>query len=191
MTEVVRASGADLDQLSHVIADAFLDLPPSHWLIGDQTAWRQIFPSYFRLYLEHALAAGIIHTTADRAAAALWMPVGEQAPGLPADYPERLKALTGPWTRRFLAFDATLDRHHPTGMPHHHLAILAVRPDRQGHRIGTALPNTHHRTLDQGGTVAYLEASSQRSRRLYMRHGYLLRPEGPFCLPEGDRRCGR
>lgn len=133
----------------------------------------------------HALAAGVVHTTADRAGVALWIPAGEQLPGPPAGYPERLTAVTRPWSRRFLAFDATLARHHLAGIPHHHLAILAVRPDRQRCGIGTGLLTAHHRTPGQAGTAAYLEASSQDSRRLYLRHGYQLRPGGPFCLPEG------
>ena len=60
---VVRAGEADLDVLSQVIADAFHDLAPSRWLIPDPGARREIFPGYFRLYLEHALASGTVHTT--------------------------------------------------------------------------------------------------------------------------------
>ncbi len=38
--------------------------------------------------------------------------------------------------------------------------------------------------LDQHGTPAYLEAATQRTRGLYLRHGYVLQPGAPFCLPE-------
>src|ERR1039458_4929711 len=69
---VVRADEADLDVLSQVIADAFHDLAPSRWLITDPEGRRQLFPGYFRLYLEHALASGTVHTTAGRTATALW-----------------------------------------------------------------------------------------------------------------------
>jgi ribosomal protein S18 acetylase RimI-like enzyme len=77
-----------------------------------------------------------------------------------------------------------LDQHHPTGIPHHHLAILAVHPDRQRRGIGTALLDAHHATLEEEGTPAYLEASSPRARDLYLTHGYTLQPGAPFYLPD-------
>jgi len=169
--QIVRASDSDTGVLAAVIAEAFFGLQVCHWLIPDAAARRAAFPGFFQLYVEHALADGIVHTTADRAAVALWIPgTGPAAP--PEDYPQRLAALTGPHLANFQAFDQALDRHHPAGVSHHHLAILAVRPDRQGQGIGTALLRAHHATLDGTGTPAYLEASSRRSRVLYAREGY-------------------
>lgn len=185
MTRVVRAGADDLDQLSHLIAEAFIDLPPSQWLISDETARRQILPQYFRLYLEHALAHGMIQTTPERTAAALWLPIPGPPHPLPPGYLPRLTAVTWPWTDRFLSFDTTLDTHHPVGTPHRHLAILAVHPRCQGHGTGTALLNACHHELDHYGEPAYLEASSPRNRDLYLRHGYQPRPGAPFHLPEG------
>jgi GNAT superfamily N-acetyltransferase len=186
---ITRAEAADLDQLSEVIAEAFLDLPPSSWLIEDAQARRQIFPSYFRLHLERALADGVIHTTPEKTAAALWLPVTTHAAAELTGYHTRLIAITWPWTERFLAFDAALDHHHPADVPHHHLAILAVRPSWQGNGIGTALLDAHQRTLDQASEPAYLEASSPRNRDLYLRHGYtdhgspIRLPHGPLMHP--------
>jgi GNAT superfamily N-acetyltransferase len=184
MTPVIQANPADLETLSHVIADAFSDLPPSQWLISDPDARRQLFPAYFRIYLDHALANGVICTTPDLDAAALWIPVGQHPPEPAPDYPERLRAATIGWTRRFQAFDAALDRRHPAGQPHQHLAILAVRPDRQGQGIGTALLASCHQALDRTGTPAYLEAADQRNRRLYLKHGYTDQGR-PIGLPDG------
>jgi GNAT superfamily N-acetyltransferase len=169
---VVRADEADIGVLSEVIADAFYYLEVSQWLIPDPDARRAIFPGYFRLYVEHAITDGIVHTTADRASAALWIPVGRQGPRPPGDYASRLAAATGRWLNRFQAFDATLDRYHPAGLAHHHLAVLAVHPDRQGQGTGTALLRAHHAALDHDGIPAYLEASDSGSRRIYLQHGY-------------------
>jgi GNAT superfamily N-acetyltransferase len=187
---VIPAGAADLDTLSQVIADAFHDLAPSRWLIADPAARREIFPGYFRLYAEHAMTSGVVHTTPDRATAALWIPVGEDSPGSPADYATRLAAATDPWTGQFLAFDAALDAHHPASIPHHHLAILAVRPDRQGRGTGTALLRAYHEILDRdAGVPAYLEAADLRTRRIYLRHGYadhgppIRLPDGPLMYP--------
>jgi len=182
---VIRAAHADAEVLSQVIADAFGDLPQSRWLIPDDDARRVILPGYFRICVEHAMASGIVHTTADRAAAALWLPAGEDTAGLPDGYDEQLAAATGPWVQRFRVFDATLSRNHPTGPAHHHLVILAVRPDKQGQGTGSQLLRAHHQMLDQHGTPAYLEAATLRTTRLYQRHGYAIQPGGPFCLPGG------
>lgn len=189
MTGIVRAGAADLDVLSEVIAEAFFGLPPSRWLISDPGQRRRVFPAYFRLYLEHALAHGVIDTTPGRDAAALWLPVSSAPPPQLPGYQARLTAITGPWTEAFLAFDAALDQRHPAGIRHDHLAILAVHPSQQRRGAGTALLQAHHATLDQAGTPAYLEASSQRNRRLYLRHGYtdhdppIRLPGGPFMHP--------
>ncbi len=169
---IVRAREADIGVLSQVIADAFFPLAPCQWLIPDQAARRDIFPGYFRMYVEHAMADGLVHTTPGRDAAALWIPLGPQLPCPPDGYDEHLAQITGPWAERFAVFDAELDAHHLTGTEHHHLAILAVRPDLQGHGTGTALLDAHHAVLDEQGTAAYLEASDERTRSIYLRHGY-------------------
>jgi GNAT superfamily N-acetyltransferase len=169
---VIRAGQSDLAVLSQVIAEAFFDQAPSRWLVDDPAVRREIFPAYFQLFVEHALATGLVHTVADRTAVALWIPAGETLPGPPDGYAARLAALTGARAGRFQAFDEALDRHHPAGVPHHHLAILAVRPGRQSHGIGTALLHAHHARLDAEAIPAFLEASGLDSRRLYLRHGY-------------------
>jgi GNAT superfamily N-acetyltransferase len=182
---IVRAGDADAGVLSQVIADAFFPLAPCRWLIGDEAARREVLPAYFRMHVEHTLADGIVHTTPARDAAALWIPLGALLPHPPGSYAEQLARVTGPWAGRFTAFDAELDAHHLTGTAHHHLAILAVRPDRQGHGTGTALLHAHHAVLDELGVTAYLEASGQDTRGLYLRHGYILRPDAPIRLPDG------
>jgi GNAT superfamily N-acetyltransferase len=188
MTDVIRAH--ELPQrhgrLSQVIADAFIDLPPSRWLIADPVARRDVFPGYFLIFVEHVLASGVVQTTADRSAVALWQFVGDGHDSGPVGYEERLTALTSPWTDRFLAFDAALDRCHPAGIPHHYLAMIAVRPDRQGAGIGAELLRSYHQEIDrQNDAPAYLEASSERVCGLYLRHGYTSGPGAPFYLPDG------
>jgi GNAT superfamily N-acetyltransferase len=187
---VIAAGPADLDTLSHLIAGAFHPLAPSCWLIADPAARREIFPAYFRLLAEHAMASGVVHTTPGRTAAALWIPAGQHGPGQPAGYRERLAAAAGPWTSRFLAFDLALTARHPVGVPHHHLAILAVRPDSQGQGTGTTLLNAYHQILDHDARApAYLDAADLRTRQLYLRHGYtdhgppIRLPDGPLMHP--------
>ena len=169
---VVTADPADAEVLSHVIADAFGDLAPSKWIINDPDVRREIFPGYFRIQVDQALAQGVVHTTPGRTAAALWLPIGTRPPAPDPEYMFRLHAAATPWTDRFCLFEKALERHHPVGVPHHHLAILAVRPDRQGQGTGTMLLDAHHAALDAAGMPAYLEASGPRTRLLYLVHGY-------------------
>ena len=183
---VVRATGADLAVLSQVIAGAFCDLAVSQWLILDRAARRAIFPAYFALYVEHALEQGLVYTTPGRDATAVWIPTGPGPAGPPEGYSARVADVTGPWLGRFEAFDAALDRRHPAGLAHHHLALLAVRWTRQGHGIGTALLHAHHTVLDRDGLPAYLEASALDTRHLYLQHGYSDHGP-PIQLPGGPR----
>ena len=135
-------------------------------------ARRAVFPGYFRLITELAMGDGIVWTTSDRDAAALWLPGGAEAPTPPADYSARLAAVTTPWTGRFTAFDAAVEAGHPAEA-HWHLAILAVRPDTQGLGVGTALLGAGHQHIDRDyGTPAYLEAATPRLAAWYQRHGY-------------------
>ena len=187
---VVTATAADIPALAAVIAEAFGDLPPSRWLVPDRAQRRRIWPGYFRIYVEHAMASGTVHTTPGRDAAALWIPAGENPPDPPEGYAAALAEVTGPYLDRFTQFDAALDQRHPTGFAHHYLAILAVRSDRQGQGTGTALLEAHHRLLDTAiGQPAYLEASSERTRRVYLHRGYrdhgppVVLPGGPLMFP--------
>lgn len=188
--DVVTASPADADTLSHLIADAFFNLPPSRWLIPDKPARRHIFPRYFRIIVEHALASGTIYTTPGRSAAALWLQISPGGPVPPDGYSNQLAAVTGEWIDRFAAFDAVLGHRHPVGIAHHHLAILAVRPSQQGQGAGSTLLRAFHQQLDDAsGMPAYLEAASPRTRDLYLRHGYtdlgspIQLPGGPAMYP--------
>jgi GNAT superfamily N-acetyltransferase len=179
----VPAKPDEIKALSQLIAGAFHPLKVCQWLIPDEPARREIFPGFFRMYVERAFADGLVHTTPDRAAVALWMP--GSGPAEPPDgYADRLAEITGWWVNRFQVFDAELDAHHPVGVEHHHLALIAVAPGHQNQGIGTALLQAHHAALDQVGVTAYLEASSERTRSIYLRHGY-TDYGGPIILPGG------
>jgi GNAT superfamily N-acetyltransferase len=187
---IIHASPADAGTLSQVIADAFDGLEVSRWLIPDPDARRGIFPGYFRILTDAAFDDGLVLTTPVRDAVALWFPVGPDGPEEPAaGYSARLTAATGHWLPRFTSLDQAFHTHHPAGTPHQHLAILAVRPDRQRHGIGTALLRERHAILDRTRTPAYLEASDLAKRDIYLRHGYsdlgdpVRLPDGPLIYP--------
>jgi ribosomal protein S18 acetylase RimI-like enzyme len=186
--QIVQAQPRDTDALSRLIARSFLSLAPSIWLIPGEDDRRRVFPGYFSLYVREAMERGYVYTTVDRTAVALWLPVGEEGEASAADYDDALAGVTERWVDRFRTFDALLGKHHPTGLRHDHLAILAVDPRCQRRGIGTELLAAHHRRLDQTDepVAAYLEASDAGTRELYLRHGYIDLGD-PIQLPAGPQ----
>jgi GNAT superfamily N-acetyltransferase len=182
--EIVAAGPGDAQKLSTVVAAAFHPLAPCQWLIPHAIQRRVAFPAYFRILVDHALARGTVDTTPDRAAAALWLPIGPEGPEAPDRYEQRLKEAVGPHLERFEILDDQFEKHHPTGVSHLHLAILAVHPDHQRQGVGRALLAQRHHVLDAEQTPADLEASDETNRDWYARHGYRL-VGGPIQLPDG------
>lgn len=176
-----HASTAEAVAIADRIAESFLELPPTAWLVPEPADRRQVLRDDFRILVEHAYDAGEIHVLDDLSAVAVWYFVDDDFPP-PADYERRLAEACGPYTERFAYLDKLFEANHPH-QPHHHLALLAVRPDVQGIGLGTALLAHHHARLDGDGTPGYLEASSTASRDLYARHGYQVGE--PFTLPDG------
>lgn len=164
---------------ANIIADAFWTLDVSEWLVPDVHQRQAVVERNMLIWTTHAAKHGMIHLAADHSGVAVWFPVTEPTPE-PDDYDARLDAACGQWADRFRMLDATFEAHHPHE-PHHHLALLAVRPQCQGQGVGTALLNHHHEMFPD--VADYLEASSWQSRQLYLRHSFDDR--GPFYLPDG------
>jgi GNAT superfamily N-acetyltransferase len=180
------ATPEDVPVLSQVVADAFHPLAVSEWLIPDEDARRDALPSYWTILLEHAISTGVVVTTADRDAAALWLPVQAGHAGQPLAYQERLAKATGEYLDRFTILDEQFEQHHPAGVPHEYLSVLAVRPDRQGHGLGTGLLTSQHAILDRRALPSYLVASGLDTRQVYLGHGYADHGR-PVELPDGPR----
>ena len=206
------ATASDADAVSTILAEAFLYSPVGDWLIPDPDTRRHVYQDYFRIHVDHTIAHGTLDLTTNKTsvnetsvnetsidetsideasvdetgvdgiAAALWFPRGQRPPD-PDDYDERLAAACGVWLHRFQVIDAILNEQHPD-TPHHYLAFLGVVPRRQGQGIGSGLLDHYHACLDAENLSAFLEASTERSRDLYLRHGYVLAANAPLTLPE-------
>jgi predicted N-acetyltransferase YhbS len=176
-----RAAPHDAAQVAALIATAFEPLAAVSWLLPEPSVRSRIMTADFLILVEHALKYGHVDVVGQGQAAAVWLDRTASIPE-PDDYDRRLAEACDPYTDRFRVLDELFEENHPPE-PHHHLALLAVDPARQGGGLGTALLRHHHATLDDNGTPAYLEASSPGSRDLYARHGYELRKT--FALPDG------
>lgn len=181
---ITRATATDAPEVAELIATAFHDLAVAQWLVPDPEERVEILPANFRIWVDHALAHGQVHLTADRLGVGVWFPRNPEVPlPEPTGYAKRLAAACGDATERFRHLDALFDKHHPKAV-HHHLAFLAVHPKRQRHGVGTLLLQRHHSRLDAFGVGAYLEATSPGSKDLYERHGYRQEHQN-FWLPDG------
>jgi GNAT superfamily N-acetyltransferase len=183
-----RATANDAAHTAELIADAFFTLDATAWLVPDPGERARVLPADFEIYVDHALTHGEIHlikrADGQLAAAAVWFAQPTGPIPEPDNYEEQLMAACGTYTDRFRTLDQLFEDNHPSTYPHHHLAYLATRPDRQKRGLGSALLRHHHRQLDHYGTPAFLQASSEQARKLYERHGYQCRGD-PFYLPEG------
>jgi GNAT superfamily N-acetyltransferase len=170
----------DTTEITGLLAAAMGDGPVARWLTPEATVRREYAPAYFHIFAEHAVRYGEVYASVDEdsgelSGVALWFPLTSLIPG-PADYDRRLKEVSGSAFDRARELDAALEAHHPM-QPHHYLAFLAVRPDRQNRGVGGALLDRHHARLDGAAIPAYLEANDPRNRDLYLRHGYRARAE--------------
>lgn len=188
---VRHAADADADELTRVMATAFMSDPVSGWIFPDAAERERLHPAFFRPFIELALADGAVYTTDDHAGVALWLSVDVTAPAAQDDQLQMMfESLIGPdHAKRFLILDELMSANHPHDTNHHYLPFIAVRPDRQSRGVGRAL--LHHRLtqLDAAGEPAYLEASCLRNAALYERMGFcrlpvtLDLPDGPSLYP--------
>ena len=88
----------------------------------------------------------------------------------------------GPDAPRFLEVNKLFDDHHPHGS-YWYLQFLGVAPGWQGRGIGSALMGPVLERCDREGVRAYLDATSERNKRLYERHGFVAQDQ--FAPPGG------
>ncbi|GAA1681682.1 GNAT family N-acetyltransferase [Fodinicola feengrottensis] len=180
-----RADATEGAAVAQVIATSFHDLDVSQWLVPDPADRARIFPSYFRIVVDLALAHGTVLVAPDYSGVVVNLAV----PGPdPEDYDERLAEACGPWVDRMQTLDEAMHGAHPTGRgAHDYCALFGVMPQYQNKGLGSALLNAWCEAMDSTGTPAYLEASNSNSRRFYERVGFVDCAE-PLPLPyEGER----
>lgn len=177
-------TAADLPALSGTLAAAFHDDPVFAWWIDDDARRREILPAFFRVIAAAHLTTGEVHAAAGLSSVAVWSPPGaeddEALAGAVAD-------VTAEYTERaFELLERTAER-HPTD-PHWYLFLLGTRPGHRSRGLGSALMRPVLERCDASGMPAYLEATSERGRELYRRHGFdvvdeIRLPQGPSLWP--------
>jgi GNAT superfamily N-acetyltransferase len=174
-----KATAADLGGVSQALAAAFFDDPVFSWCYPDAARRRQIAPRFFEIVTEAIVTHDEIYTTDHVVAAAVWVPPGvEENEQMVADLGE----LSGEHAPRLFAALELMEENHP-GEPHHYLFLLGTRPEWQSRGIGSDLIRPVLEVCDRDQVPAYLEATSEGNRRLYLRHGFEVFEE--IQLPDG------
>jgi len=179
------ATAADRQQLVEVLADAFADDPAFVYMLPPDLRRREArLRGFFHLEVPRSERLGGVWKTADGAGAAIWYPPDQWRPSTWEALRQTPAALRVFGRQLSLASSAltTMWAHHPR-QPHWYLYYLAAVPSRQSTGIGSALLRPVLQHCDEEGSPAYLEATSERNRALYRRHGFEDRDE--YVLPDG------
>ena len=176
---VRKATAADLPAVSETLAAAFFDDPVVSWCYPDATRRREITPRFFRIVTEAVALAGTIYTTRDLVAGAVWVPPGA---GDDDEMAAALGEASGEYADRLFEALELMADNHPVD-PHCYLFLLGTRPEWQSRGIGSELMQPVLDICDRDQVPAYLEATSEGNRRLYIRHGFEVTEE--FRLPDG------
>jgi len=172
----------DAKRIAASLTLAFYDDPVFRWFSPDDRRRGAMLPQFFEVFVEAYLSHGEIYTDTGAAGAALWAaPATDPLSGEPV-YAERLEELSGIDAPRLFRIVELLEANAPQ-QPHYHLQFLGVRPEQQGAGLGGALMAPMLERCDRDRVPAYLEATSDRNRALYERHGF--RAHGDIPLPGG------
>src|SRR4051812_10561631 len=181
-TGIRAAARDDATQLAAALAAAFYDDPVFRWFSPDDQRRGARLPGFFDVFVDAYLSHAETYTDDAVSGAALWAAPGTDPLGAEPVYVERLEAIAGIDAPRLFEIVELLEAHAPQ-QRHYHLQFLAVRPERQGTGLGGALMAPGLDRCDRDGVPAYLEATSDRNRALYERHGF--RTLGDIPLPGG------
>jgi ribosomal protein S18 acetylase RimI-like enzyme len=179
---ITAATADDAPRVTSALASAFYDDPVFRWLSPDDGRRRAMLPAFFAVFVEAFMSHGEAYVETTGAGAALWAAPGTDPLGAEPAYAERLAEIVGADAPRMFKIVEIFEALTPEA-PHYHLQFLGVRPERQARGLGGALMAPLLERCDRDSAPVYLEATSDRNRALYERHGF--RAHGDIRLPDG------
>ncbi|MFI5616340.1 GNAT family N-acetyltransferase [Streptomyces sp. NPDC051567] len=184
--EIRQADQSDRDAVALLLDRAFRTDPVSTWVFPDPEHRAAVHARFLGVFVDVALAGGRIDYAVDGSAAALWLRVPAGEPEGEDETPALMRAVADPDNERCELVGRLMGAVHPTAEEHEYLLMIAVDPERQGEGLGSRLIGPVLERCDREGVPAYLEASSERSMRLYERLGWERTGE-PLRLPDGPQ----
>ena len=168
---ISRASTSQRSHVATILSSAFKDDPIFSWILPDADRRAKLLQPFFEVFAEAFIPHDATFVT--ESSAALWAPVGVSVPA--EDQAEQfvttLLELCGPDAARGEAVIGTIDSHHPHD-PAAYLQFVGVEASRQGQGLGSAVMAPMLTACDRDGVAAFLVATSERSAKLYERHGF-------------------
>lgn len=175
MTDVRKATKADLSQVAGSLARAFHDDPVMLHVLPEGRGGRaKQVEGLLRMEALGALRHDSVWTTADGHANAIWKPPGQWKMGgfeLLRQLPRTIGILRSRLPAALSVLNA-VERKHPTDPPHWYLAVLGTDPVAQGQGKGSAVLAPVLAHCDRAGEPAYLESSKEQNVPFYERHGF-------------------
>ncbi len=167
---ISTVAAADEERAVATIVTAFSGDPVVRWLFPDPQQYLTYFPELVRLLCGKGFEDQSAFAVKGFTGAALWLRPGVEPDG------ESLgelvqRAVPEEDQEKVSGFLDQLDEYHPDE-PLWYLPMIGVDPRGQGMGLGSALLAHVLAGVDQEAKAAYLEASSERSRDLYARHGF-------------------
>ena len=174
-----KAAKEGLPTIAKTLALSFFDDPVVSWIIPDDPRRREISPDFFGAIVESYLSNDEIYDVDAGVSTAVWAPPRAEDD---EQLPERLGEVAAENAERLFEILGLMDEVHPSD-PHYYLFLLGTRSEWQGRGIGSALMRPVLEICDRERIPAYLEATSERNRALYLRHGFEV--TGEIRVPGG------
>lgn len=188
--QVRRAELAEAEAVTRVFARAAVDEVVTAWIMdGHPEVAEQFRTEHAPKMIERALTEDevwVAGTGDDIWAVSLWQTLTspDRAAAEAAQTAELAKALPLQPIRRMAALTAILTETHPHDYPYRYLQMIVTLPEYRGKGAGYAIVSERAKAATADGLPAYLEASTERSARLYQRCGFEI-SGNLIPLPEG------
>ncbi|MEO3929731.1 GNAT family N-acetyltransferase [Micromonosporaceae bacterium B7E4] len=170
---VRQADVADRQALLDILTEAFMDDPVACWLFPAPGERGRLQPHFFGHLLDRRAAQTYLASGGEGASVWLAFAAGQAPDEERPDAPDADQdSVFGENGVRLRTLGRALAERHPRHEPHLYLSCMGVVGGRRGAGLGSAMLRHRLERADADGLAAYLEASSPRSRALYLRHGF-------------------
>jgi GNAT superfamily N-acetyltransferase len=190
-----RATGRDRDALIEAFGAASADEVVTAWVLEDQPA-TEFRTAFVPGLIDRALRDDEIWVSgADEKiwSVSIWQQVGSVERFAEEAAETRAMAEQAPDVqalRRISIVTDLLAREHPREFPHRYLQVIVTRPEHRGKGAGAVILADRLKAASEAAVPAFLEASTERSARLYRRCGFAptgtthtLPENGPTLIP--------
>jgi len=178
-----RATSADLELATEIIALAFAEDPLWSWALARSDGRIDHHRAFWRLFLEGALRYSSSWITEAGGATSVWIPPGGNE--MTTEQEKRLEDLAlehlGSRADTYFEVLEQFEAAHPRNEDHYYLSLLGTHPNQRGQGIGMWLLEHDLEIVDAEHAPAYLESSNPANNQRYERVGF--EPIGQFSAP--------